>query len=53
MDSEVRLNKIIQLDLNISKSNPIKGSSYIPLPDFLKNKKAIINMKNDDQECFK
>ena len=33
--------------------DPIKASSYIDLPDELKNKKAIINMKNkDNNKCF-
>ena len=27
--------------------------SYIPLPKFLAAKKAIINLKNEDDECFK
>ena len=31
----------------------LSGSSYIPLPKELASKKAIINMKNDDNECFK
>ena len=29
------------------------GSSYIPLSKFLAAKKAIINLKNEDDECFK
>ena len=33
--------------------DPIKASSYIDLPDELKNKKAIINMKNkNNDKCF-
>ena len=32
---------------------PLRGNSYIPLPDKLKNKKAIINPRNKDNECFK
>ena len=28
------------------------GSSYIPLPAYIRNKKAVINIKNDDQKCF-
>ena len=32
--------------------DPIKASSYIKLPKELKNKKAIINMKNEDDKCF-
>ena len=31
---------------------PIGGSSYIDLPKELKNKNAIINMKNEDNKCF-
>ena len=32
---------------------PLGGSSYIPLLEFLAAKKAIINLKNEDDECFK
>ena len=32
---------------------PLGGSSYIPLPKFLAAKKAIINLRNNDDECFK
>ena len=32
---------------------PLGGSSYIPLPKILAAKKAIINFKNEDDECFK
>ena len=42
----------IKLYLNIAKYEPIKGSSYIPLPKALANKKAIINVQNDDDRCL-
>ena len=32
---------------------PPGGSSYNLLPKFLAAKKAIINLKNEDDECFK
>lgn len=32
---------------------PLKGSSYIELPQYLKTKRAIINVKNTNNECFK
>ena len=32
--------------------DPLKASSYIDLPKELKNKNAIINMKNEDNKCF-
>ena len=39
--------------LHTTRWDPINAGSYIDLPPFLKNKKAIINMKNEDDECFK
>ncbi|KAL9954736.1 hypothetical protein ACROYT_G042310 [Oculina patagonica] len=40
--------------LNIVKYEPIKGSSYIRLPQELRNSsKGLINMKNEDNECFR
>ena len=44
---------VVKLDVNTVTYKPLKGSSYISLPVELANKKAIINMKNDDNECFK
>ena len=45
--------EVENLTLHTSKWNPINAGSYIDLPEALKNKKAIINMKNEDEECFK
>ena len=40
--------------LNIAQYQPTKGFSYIKLPQELRNsKKGLINMKNDDNECFR
>ena len=44
--------EVIRLILKIDKWDPLKASSYIDLPPELKNKKAIINMKNEDNKCF-
>jgi len=51
--SNWRFKAIERLELNTVVYKPLRGSSYIPLPKALANKKVIINMKNDDQECFK
>ena len=48
-----RFKEIINLELHTTRWDPINAGSYIDLPPFLKNKKAIINMKNQDDECFK
>ena len=44
--------EIINLTLHVDKWDPLKASSYIDLPKELKNKNAIINMKNEDNKCF-
>ena len=30
----------------------MNGSSYIPLPDWISKKRAIINIQNRDEKCF-
>ena len=47
------LESIINLTLHTAKWDPLNAGSYIDLPPNLKNKKAIINMQNQDNECFK
>ena len=47
------LERVLSLDVQMTQYIPLRGRSYIPLPSVLKNKKAIINMKNEDNECFK
>ena len=45
--------EVENLTLHTDIWDPIKASSYIVLPKELKNKKAIINMKNkDNDKCF-
>src|SRR6218665_2203135 len=51
--SNLRVMTVEKLDVNTVTYKPLKVSSYISLPVDLVNKMAIINMKNDDNECFK
>ena len=44
---------MLHLHIDFHKLNLTRGSSYIPLPDWISKKKAVINPKNEDQECFK
>ena len=44
--------EVENLTLYVDIWDPLKASSYIDLPSELKNKKAIINMKNGDNKCF-
>ena len=45
--------EVLHFDILTNVYKPLAGSSYIPLPKFLASKKAIINPKNSNQECFK
>ncbi|WAR28172.1 hypothetical protein MAR_013876, partial [Mya arenaria] len=47
-----RLGKFISLQIHTVKYQPLRGNSYSPLPQKLALKKAITNMKNEDDMCF-
>ena len=47
-----RLESIIDIKLYTAEWVPLNASSYMELPTYLKNKRAIINMKNKDDKCF-
>ena len=44
--------KMNVLEIHIVDYKPMKGGSYIPLPEFIKKKNAIINIENKDDKCF-
>ena len=45
--------RVNQLEIHFANWKPISGSSFIPLPAKIKNKGAVINPKNEDNQCFK
>ena len=46
-ESNWRFHSVLILNLHTVKFEPLDGSSYIPLLDFLAAKKSIINLKNE------
>ena len=44
--------EVLRLEVNTIEFNPVKGSSYIDLPLWIKNKTAIVNIENKDEKCF-
>ena len=49
-----QFDRVEYFDIHINPFEPLSGTSYIPLPKVLAEKKAIINVKNEnDNECFK
>ena len=52
-NSKYVFDKVLRTDINFHRLNLTRGSSYIELPDWLASKKAIINPRNSDNQCFK
>ena len=52
-DSKFVFDSVMYTDISIHRLNLTRGSSYIPLPDWLMKKKAILNPKYLDENCFK
>ena len=48
-----RLQSIEMLEILITKFKPLNGKSHKPFPNVITKKKAVINMKNDNDKCFK
>ena len=46
------LNEVIELEIHTAAYVPFNGSSYIPLPDWIVRKRAILNIQNKDNKCF-
>ena len=44
--------EIVNLEIHTVKYYPMKGGSYIPLPDLIMRKKAIVSLRNKDNKCF-
>ena len=53
LNSRFVFDEFLYLDVNFHQLNLTRGSPYLPLPDWLGRKKAIVNTHNDDEECFK
>ena len=51
--SNWRFQRVLSLDIHLTDFIPLRGSTFIPLPQKIATKKAVINMKNDDDQCFK
>ena len=46
------LEQVLGATISTTPYRPCEGSSYIPTPERLGNKKATINIQNNDELCF-
>ena len=47
------MDEILEAFINVARYQPMRGGSYMPLPAKLRNKKAIINVQNRDNQCLR
>ena len=47
------MDKILEAFINVAQYQPMRGGSFMVLPTKLKNKKAILNIQNRDNECLR
>ena len=47
------VDEILEAIINVAQYQLLNGGSYMPLPEKLKNKKAIINIQNRDNQCLR
>ena len=52
-ESGFTLDQIMHLHINFDRLTLTRGSSYMKLPEWIARKKAVINPKNEDEQCFK
>ena len=50
--SDFNFESVELLDYHLHKINSRRGKSYIKSPEWLENKRATINPKHDDDNCF-
>ena len=51
--SNWRFERVLSLDVHFTDFIPLRRSTFLPLPRKIASKKAVINIKNDDDQCFK
>ena len=52
-NSRFKFDEVLFLDVNFCQLNLTRGIFYLPLPDWIAKKKAVINPENEnDEECF-
>ena len=51
--SNLRFKQILSITIHYDKYDPTRAGRYIELPEWIKLKKACINIKNKDQKCFR
>ena len=51
-ESGLVLTQMDKMKFNLDKYNPTRGGKFIPLPKWVSDKKACINIQNEDNKCF-
>ena len=47
------ISNLVALDTTIWQLDPLRASTYHPLPAWIRNTKCVVNVRNKDNQCFK
>ena len=50
--SDFRFHSVIKFELHTVRYNPLRGETWVSLPEELVDKKTLINIQNKDNKCF-
>ena len=46
------LDQLLRIDLHVLEFDPLRASTYLPLPKWIEDKHAVVNILNKDDMCF-
>jgi hypothetical protein len=47
------IDRVLRFELKLDRWAPVRGASYLPSPRWIVSKKCCVNVRNDDQDCFR
>ncbi len=45
--------RVLRFELKLDRWAPVRGASFLPTPHWIVSKKCCVNVRNDDQDCFR
>jgi hypothetical protein len=52
LNTKYEFSRVLYIEFIVDKYEPLSSGSYIDLPKWIKNKKACINVQNEDNRCI-
>ena len=50
--SNFNIERVSRFVISVHPYRPLHGSTFVPTPEFLANKRCLVNVQNNDEKCF-